>query len=783
MQSSIINFGFSYAETLDKNIRFKNIGNLRRLFCIAIHARFSIICIICFFTFFGFAHSSGIRGIVRDNNTLETLPSASIRYGTTGIVSDDQGKYSIALSPGRYDVEISYIGFETLKKNVTVTTGQWLELDFNLHPSENVLQTAVISDSRYSKPITESTISIEVLRASLIDHINSTSIEGALDRVPGVNMVGGQANIRGGAGYSYGAGSRVLLMINDLPALQADAGYPNWDDVPIENIEQVEIIKGAASASYGSSALNGLIHVRTKYAKSEPVTRVSIFYNPVLAPKDKSQQWWTSAPYTEGISFSHAQKYGKLDLVLGAYGQKFQGFNQTTRGENIRGNGSIQYRITDRLSIGTHFNLNKRNSNSYFYWKDGVHAIYRPDSLTLSNSNSFRYHVDPFITYFDQSNNKHSLRSRIYVVDNGVSGGQSNSSTLVYTEYQFQRHWEKAKVYGTGGLVYNYNTSNSDLFKRVPFTTVNKALFIQLDKKISDHTTLTGGWRFEDYRLHRPEVFIDDTLPGGVRTENKSLFRFGINSGLTKGLFARASWGQGFRFPTLAEQFIVTNFGSTFISPNPKLHSETGWSSEVGLKQALIIGNTKAFIDAALFWSKYQDMMEFTFTGFVKGFQSQNIGDTDIKGYELTMGGITSFNTHKLTYSTGYTYINPLFANFTEEDNRRSSADFNILKYRSKHLFKFDLEDEFNGWTLGTGVLYTSKMEAVDAIFEFVIKGLKEYRVTHGGYTIMDLRIARKIKAFNFNFIIKNLLNEEYTARPAISESPRNLTFRVDYNF
>ena len=82
-----------------------------------------------------------------------------------------------------------------------------------------------------------------------------------------------------------------------------------------------------------------------------------------------------------------------------------------------------------------------------------------------------------------------------------------------------------------------------------------------------------------------------------------------------------------------------------------------------------------------------------------------------------------------------------------------------------------------------TGLLYTSKMEAVDAIFELVIKGLKDYRISHGAYTVMDFRIAKKWKAFNMNLILKNLLNEEYTTRPAISESPRNLTFKIDYNF
>lgn len=151
-------------------------------------------------------------------------------------------------------------------------------------------------------------------------------------------------------------------------------------------------------------------------------------------------------------------------------------------------------------------------------------------------------------------------------------------------------------------------------------------------------------------------------------------------------------------------------------------------------------------------------MMEFVFTGFVKGFQSQNIGNTDIKGFELSAAGATPIGRHLLTYTGGYTFIEPRFVEFTEEDNRRSSADFNILKYRSKHLFKLDIEDQLGPWTFGSGILYTSKMEAIDAIFELVIKGLKEFRQNHGGYTVVDLRAARSWRGVTFNLIFKTFL-------------------------
>ncbi|HNT21951.1 MAG TPA: TonB-dependent receptor [Saprospiraceae bacterium] len=728
----------------------------------------------------GLYAQTGFRGTVMEQETGNGLAGATVRIGERGIFTDFEGHFQLALEPGNYLVTISYIGFKTRSVDITIPPSGWAEMDIRLEALIGILETAVISDSRYQKPLGESTVSLELIKKGLIDHLNSTSVDEVLDKVPGLNMIGDQANIRGGSGFSYGAGSRVLLMVNDIPALQADAGYPNWDDLPVENIEQIEVIKGAASAIYGSAALNGLVHVRTAFARTEPLTRASLFYNPVMAPKDKSQQWWSSAPYTAGMSLSHARKAGKWDLVGGLYALNNKSYNQTSRSDYQRVNGSVQYRITDRLVAGTHFNINNREGNSFFYWKDGVHAFYRPDSLTLSQSNSFRYHVDPYVHYFDQRGNKHSFLSRVYVVDNSVSSGQSNSSSLWYGEYRFQKAWTGLKLVTTAGLVYAHNRSESPLLNLLPLKSNQAAAYIQAEKKLGSGTTVSLGWRWEDYRLSRPEVLAGDTLLGGKKRDHKNLFRLGLNTKVGEGTFLRASLGQGFRFPTLTEQFITTSFGSTFISPNPGLKSETGWTAEIGAKQGFRINRLTGFVDGALFWSRYRDMMEFVFTGFVKGFQSQNIGNTDIKGYELSLGA-GSTGRHRWSFLGGYTYINPKFVHFTEEDNRRSSADFNILKYRSRHLFKLDVEDAFGDWILGSGILYTSRMEAIDAIFELVISGLKAFREVHKGYTVMDLRIARKWKPFTFNLILKNLLNEEYSSRPALMDAPRNITFKMDY--
>ena len=84
------------------------------------------------------------------------------------------------------------------------------------------------------------------------------------------------------------------------------------------------------------------------------------------------------------------------------------------------------------------------------------------------------------------------------------------------------------------------------------------------------------------------------------------------------------------------------------IFPNENLNPETGWSSELGIKQVLKIGEWKGFVDVAAFIMQYNDMMEFSFGKwgaddegqlFGFGFKSVNIGNSRIEGVEISIAG------------------------------------------------------------------------------------------------------------------------------------------------
>ena len=121
----------------------------------------------------------------------------------------------------------------------------------------------------------------------------------------------GQASVRGGSGFSYGAGSRVLALIDGLPVLSADAGNIRWQFLPLENLSQIEVIKGASSVLYGSSALNGIINFRTADATNIPETRFFVEAGVFDKPGNKNWIWWDTPAYSLLLQFHTSENWAE----------------------------------------------------------------------------------------------------------------------------------------------------------------------------------------------------------------------------------------------------------------------------------------------------------------------------------------------------------------------------------------------------------------------------------------------------------------------------------------
>ncbi|MFN5347214.1 MAG: TonB-dependent receptor domain-containing protein, partial [Bacteroidota bacterium] len=552
-----------------------------------------------------FAQTGTIRVEIVDAKTGEHLLGGVVesKPNKAGAQVDFNGFAEFKLPVGMQEITVGYIGYEAYKTMVEIKKDATVNLKVLMVPSKFDLKTVVISAGKHAQRIEEVPVSMEVLKPKYIENSNQTTMETAVEQIPGVTVIDGQANIRGGSGFSYGAGSRVLVLVDDLPLLAGDAGDVKWSFLPIENIGQVEVIKGASSALFGSSALNGVINMRTVVPTDTAESSVTIYSGVYDTPLDRSMKWWGSGPeMISGGQFSHRRKIGQLDLVAGGHYLNDQGYREGEREERVRGNFNLRYHFKNvpGLTAGIAVNSQLSKGGNFLFWQDDSSGALKPyggtsgSSSTLSLYTTTRTYVDPSISYVGK-NFSHKLRGRIYSTNNKNNTNQEALSLLTYGEYLGQYIW-KDRLTISGGLSASKTKVSGDLYSNQNST--NYAAYVQADFKYN-RWNLSGGYRYEGGEI------------SNIKFDPQQLMRAGVNFKAAEATFLRAAYGQGFRFPTIAEKYIRTQVGSIVIYPNDSLTTERGTSYEFGFRQGFKIKSWLGFIDASIFRQEYNDMMEF----------------------------------------------------------------------------------------------------------------------------------------------------------------------------
>ena len=774
-------------------------------------------------------YSQTIIGTITDTHNNEELIGVNIILENGGGTSTDVfGRYTLNTSEGTQKITFKYIGYEDIVKEISLKKDENKTINIALESSSEQLSTVVISAGRFEQKIEEITVSMEVIKPSLIENKNTTQIETVMDQIPGVNITDGQANIRGGSGWSFGAGTRVLVMVDDMPLISGDAGQAQWSLIATENINQVEVIKGASSALYGSSALNGVINVRTAFPSQKDIdknkfpgyTKVNMHFGLIDKAEREVLNWnGDKRRAFKGIEFLQAMKFDNLDLSIGGNIFKDDGYRMGEILDRKRFNINSTYKSKkiEGLSYGVNANLLSQSSGSTIIW-NGLDQAYVPLGENITRTTGDTYNIDPFITYI-KDNNRHSLRTRYLSVTNnnltdGIDVGQNNSANNYYSDYQWQKNIEKYKLRITSGTTNEKVNANSDLFSGKNYKITN-SLYTQLDKKWN-RLNISLGARYESFRLHSDDEYLVDGEYINDISADKPVFRTGINYQAAEATYLRASWGQGYRFPSMAELFISTNQSGLEIYPNSGLKPESGWSSEFGVKQGVKIGKWMGYIDVAAFIQQYNDMMEFSFgiwggeddTLGGLGFKSINIGETQISGIEVSLNGQGKI-TPNLTVNliAGYTYMNSMSLNpntpyaygrdhglpsnngFIDQSYtyKNTSSDTTMLKYRYNHIAKADIEIIYKKISFGASARYNSFMKNIDFIFTQLgsengpIPGINDAREKFkDGDLIIDIRAGYQMtKTARLGFIVNNLLNREYMSRPANMMPPRTFAMQL----
>ena len=770
-----------------------------------------------------------VKGNITDLKTKEALIGVNIISNSQGTSTDINGNYNLNLPFGEHEIVYKYIGYEEKSKKINIINDTIIVVDIMLNTSSEQLSTVVVSAGKFNQKLEETTVSMEVIKPSLIENKNSSNIETAMEQIPGLNITDGQANIRGGSGWSYGAGTRVLVMVDDMPLISGDAGQVQWNMIATENVNQVEIIKGASSALYGSSALNGIVNIRTAYPKQSEIdknpfpgyTKVNLNFGVIDFAKRKTLNWYGNKRNTfRGLEFLQSIKYENIDLSFGGNIFEDEGYrkDEETDRKRFNFNSLVKSEKISGLSYGVNANFLFESTASAIIWNGFDEAFIALDNNVTTTSGD-SYNVDPYITYI-KGNNRHALRTRYLKVINDNESRDSlsdfdNRSKSYYADYQWQKNIERINLSFTSGLTNEIIYAKSKTFQGSNYRR-NHAIYSQIDKKIGK-LNISAGARYEYFSLNSETKHIIDGDTLDHFSIGSPVFRGGLNYQLNESTFLRSSWGQGYRFPSMAELFVSTNASGIEIYSNPELKPETGWSAELGIKKNIKINNWFGSIDIAAFLMRYNDMMEFTFGQwgdpltmplYGLGFKSVNIGKTEISGIELSLNGVGNINPNlKINMIGGYTYMNPIslepdkvytesiqsvFINGEEIGPEltytNSSSDPSILKYRYQHIAKVDADLTYlKKYIIGSSIRYNDFMRNIDKIFtdewlnEDLIPGINEAREKFkNGDIIFDLRIGYHIdNNSKLSLIINNLFNREYMSRPADMQPQRTIALQL----
>ena len=236
------------------------------------------------------AQTTGVfSGSIKDEQG-DPLMSANIKLIETrnGSASDRYGRFEILAKPGVYQVEISYLGYEKITDQITITEGGKTEKNYSMRSTSFTIGTIYVTAENDFLPIAPETKT--KVTSSEIEHMQASSLNDVMKLTPGVETTNPTLNNVEKASIRSGDALGTQIILDGIPMtnnanMQIGIGYSSANSgvdlrsIPAENIKEVDIVRGIPSAQYGD-LVDGLLIVKTK-ASADPL-KSKIKYNPQL---------------------------------------------------------------------------------------------------------------------------------------------------------------------------------------------------------------------------------------------------------------------------------------------------------------------------------------------------------------------------------------------------------------------------------------------------------------------------------------------------------------------
>lgn len=607
-----------------------------------------------------------------------------------GTTTDQKGQFVLnGLSDSSYGVTFSMIGFQSVTVETRSTESD--PLFISLQPEIYLSREVVVSASRKAQSLSLAPASVGIITRDYLKSSGTSSFDDAFHQINGIQVTRSSGSnvqslsIRGASEVAGGGiGNRVLLLLDGRPAITPESGGALWNLVPLGAIERIEVIKGAYSSLFGSSAMGGIVNIITNNADTTPRTELELHYG--AYGKAPSYAEFTGYHDYYGIDVTHSLKKNKWSFVFNAALRDNDGHREKTAFTTWNGFAKIKYDFSPNRSLQISGMYNDIFNDTPATWLNITHPYSVAEHRKDDTQHRREWNADMHYQAFARANIKYSTRFYYYagISDFVFNGDPENDSTNVNKGKQFidtervfvDRIGNNTQIdismgddhYVLGGveLQTDYIDGRPDTVLYGIHRAFNIGAFVQDQWTPDDRWTITGGIRWDHYNI--TGTFMESNISPKIAAVFKATERISVRT-----LIARA-----FRNPSIAERY--TKFeqgGGLSFRPNPNLRAEKlTLSAEVGTK---ITVTPKLRFDAAVFYNHYKDLISYqqrSVPGEELLFEVINLNKAIMQGFEISGDFMATAN---LSFHGGYTYL----------DARDASDErFNdVLSYKSKHTF------------------------------------------------------------------------------------------------
>ncbi|GAB3906903.1 TonB-dependent receptor [Larkinella knui] len=210
---------------------------------------------------FAQAQTSSVGGFIHSGAKPVAYATVVLAKSRYGIQADSAGRFTLTNLPvGRYQLQVSSVGYQRSTRTVELRDGQSLDLDVELQPLNNTLSEVVVTGVSRATELRKSPIAISVMSKKEMDiNVNNNIVDAIVKGVPGLSAVTTGPNVSKpfirGLGYN-----RVLTLFNGVRQEGQQWGDEHGIEIDQYGIERAEVVKGPASLIYGSDAVAGVIN-------------------------------------------------------------------------------------------------------------------------------------------------------------------------------------------------------------------------------------------------------------------------------------------------------------------------------------------------------------------------------------------------------------------------------------------------------------------------------------------------------------------------------------------